>query len=291
MSDDEREDVGNGGDDAQAVNAVRNAEEAAERGADAGAPAGGAGGDDAVESEGVNATVTADAQQEDATDANAEGDATAAAEEDSDDEDEGIRRRRRKRAMALDEEDYELLEDNQVTGFKRKEKKKRIQTAAEREGATTAEPRAAGTIADLERGLFGEDDDEEAAGAEGEAPTAAVQAPEAPDAKRAMAYSDDDDSEDEMDDFIVRDETDGPKESKEERQRRLKSSIPGLRRDQLQDAADIFGDTEELHRMFARRNRVGGVAESQSVEDLAEDSSDGEDGELDDFIENGLIRI
>lgn len=287
MSDDEREDVGNGGDDAHAVNAVRNAEEAAERGADAGAPAGGAGVDDAVESEDVNATVTADAQEEeDATDAKAEGDATAAAEEDSDDEDEGIRRRRRKRAMALDEEDYELLEDNQVTGFKRKEKKKRIQTAAEREGATTAEPRAAGTIADLERGLFGEDDDEEAAGAEGEAPAEAVQAPEAPDAKRAVAYSDDDDSEDEMDDFIVRDETDGPKESKEERQRRLKSSIPGLRRDQLQDAADIFGDTEELHRMFARRNRVGGVAESQSVEDLAEDSSDGEDGEMDDFIEN-----
>ena len=30
MSDDEREDVGNGGDDVQAVNAVRNAEEAVE---------------------------------------------------------------------------------------------------------------------------------------------------------------------------------------------------------------------------------------------------------------------
>jgi transcription elongation factor SPT6 len=65
--------------------------------------------------------------------------------------------------MELDEEDYELLEDNQVTGFKRKEKKKRIQTAAEREGAS-AGAKAPGTIADLERGLFGDDDEEADAG-------------------------------------------------------------------------------------------------------------------------------
>ena len=46
--------------------------------------------------------------------------------DESESEDAGIKRRRRKRAMTLDEEDYELLEDNQVTGFKRKEKKKRL---------------------------------------------------------------------------------------------------------------------------------------------------------------------
>jgi len=200
------------------------------------------------------------------------------------DEDEGIRRRRRKRAMTLDEEDYELLEDNQVKGFKRKEKKKRIQTAAAREGGGVGEQRGVGTIEDLERGLFGEDDEgEREEGAEARAPAAAD---EPVIGKRAVGYSDDD-SEDEMDDFIVRDETDGPVETKEERQRRLKSSIPGLRRDQLQDAADIFGDTDELHRMFARRNRGAEAGkESRSLGDLGEESSDGDDSEMDDFIEN-----
>jgi transcription elongation factor SPT6 len=206
-------------------------------------------------------------------------------DEDSDSEDAGIRRRRRKRAMELDEEDYELLEDNQVTGFKRKEKKKRIQTAAEREGAS-AGAKAPGTIADLERGLFGDDDEEadaggEAAADEGAAAGAADEAAKPPPAQQGLGYSDD--SEDEMDDFIVRDETDGPRETKEERQRRYASAIPGLRRDQLQDAADIFGDTDELHRMFAARNRTGGAKEDV-VEELSEDEeSDGD--ELDTFIE------
>ena len=206
-------------------------------------------------------------------------------DEDSDSEDAGIRRRRRKRAMELDEEDYELLEDNQVTGFKRKEKKKRIQTAAEREGVSSG-AKAPGTIADLERGLFGDDDEDADAGGiaaadEGAAAGAADEAAKPPPAQQGLGYSDD--SEDEMDDFIVRDETDGPRETKEERQRRYASSIPGLRRDQLQDAADIFGDTDELHRMFAARNRTGGAREDV-VEELSEDEeSDGD--ELDTFIE------
>lgn len=205
------------------------------------------------------------------------------AEDDSEDEDDGIRRRRRKRAMTLDEEDYELLEDNQVSGFKRKEKKKRLQTAAEREGGA-AKP--AGTIADLERGLFGDEDDDTAAPAEAGATEAGAEEakPEAAakEAERAaFGYSD---SEDEMDDFIVRDETDGPRESREERQRRLASGIPGLRRDQLQDAADLFGDTDELHRLFASRARGGGSQEA-SIEEQEEESDEDEEDEMDDFLE------
>ena len=156
---------------------------------------------------------------------------------------------------------------------------------AEREGAS-AGAKAPGTIADLERGLFGDDDEEadaggEAAADEGAAAGAADEAAKPPPAQQGLGYSDD--SEDEMDDFIVRDETDGPRETKEERQRRYASAIPGLRRDQLQDAADIFGDTDELHRMFAARNRTGGAKEDV-VEELSEDEeSDGD--ELDTFIE------
>jgi transcription elongation factor SPT6 len=228
-----------------------------------------------------------------------EADKAADDAEDDEDEDEeaGIRRRRRKRAMQLDEEDYELLEDNQVTGFKRKEKKKRLQTAAEREGAVAgAAAKAPGTIEDLERGLFGDDDDDEeeaaekgqvegddAAAKESEQATKTAAA-EAPQQRQVTGYSD---SEDEMDDFIVRDETDGPRETKEERARRYKSSIPGLRRDQIQDAADIFGDTEELHRMFARRARGQSQQQESTPEELSGDeSSDAEEDAMDDFIEN-----
>ena len=201
--------------------------------------------------------------------------------DESESEDAGIKRRRRKRAMTLDEEDYELLEDNQVTGFKRKEKKKRLQTAAEREGGSVKTP---GTIADLERGLFGDDDGDEGEGA-GEGAEAAAEALKesapAPAAKQPVGYSD---SEDEMDDFIVRDETDGPRETREERQRRYASAIPGLRRDQLQDAADIFGDTDELHRMFAARKRTDGSQSAPVHAELSDESEDEED-EMDDFIE------
>ena len=200
--------------------------------------------------------------------------------DESESEDAGIKRRRRKRAMTLDEEDYELLEDNQVTGFKRKEKKKRLQTAAEREGGSVKTP---GTIADLERGLFGDDDGDEGEGA-GEGAEAAAEALKesapAPAAKQPVGYSD---SEDEMDDFIVRDETDGPRETREERQRRYASAIPGLRRDQLQDAADIFGDTDELHRMFAARKRTDGSQSAPVHAELSDESED--EDEMDDFIE------
>ena len=86
-----------------------------------------------------------------------------------------------------------------------------------------------------------------------------------------------------MDDFIVRDETDGPRETREERQRRYASAIPGLRRDQLQDAADIFGDTDELHRMFAARKRTDGSQSAPVHAELSDESED--EDEMDDFIE------
>ena len=70
------------------------------------------------------------------------------------------KKRRRKRDLELDEDDYDLLEDNQVTGFRRpKQKKKRLQKAGDREagGAKTEDdsgPKKPKTVDDLEKELF-----------------------------------------------------------------------------------------------------------------------------------------
>jgi transcription elongation factor SPT6 len=111
-------------------------------------------------------------------------------DEDEDDEDGGAARKRRaprRDKLELDEEDYELLDQNNVTGFRRPAelKRKRLQKASERApaggdgaggsgapGAAGPGPAAkkaahAGTAAELKTRLFGaglsDDDEEEAA--------------------------------------------------------------------------------------------------------------------------------
>ena len=85
-------------------------------------------------------------------------------DDDDDDDDSAAKKKKRKaQELELDEDDYDLLEDNQVTGFRRpKEKKKRLQKAADREkGASGKEKQKPKTVRDVERDLFGDDDEDE----------------------------------------------------------------------------------------------------------------------------------
>ena len=157
--------------------------------------------------------------------------------DDDDDDDDAARKKKRKaQELELDEDDYDLLEDNQVTGFRRpNEKKKRLQKAADREkGASGKEKQKPKTVQDVERDLFGDDNDDEPGPDASEKPK-----PEAAAADEGDADLEASDSEDEFADFIEREEGEKPR-------RKLKSSMAGVRSEQLQDAVDIFGDLGEL---------------------------------------------
>ena len=146
-------------------------------------------------------------------------------DDDDDDDDEdpaAAKKKKRKAQLELDEDDYDLLEDNQVTGFKRKEKKKRLQKASDRD-----KPKTAKTLQDVERDLFGDGDDEEEADAE---PKKA--APE--EVQLTPAEEDfDEDSEDEFADFIEREEGEQPR-------RKLKSKMAGVVRPRCPNHPRVF---------------------------------------------------
>ena len=63
--------------------------------------------------------------------------------DDSDEDDEAAKKRKRREQFELDEDDYDLLEDNQVTGFKRRVKKKRLKKASD---AEKAKPKTTGDL-------------------------------------------------------------------------------------------------------------------------------------------------
>jgi transcription elongation factor SPT6 len=188
-------------------------------------------------------------------------------DDDDDEEDTAAKKKKRKaQALELDEDDYDLLEDNQVTGFRRpKEKKKRLQKAADREkGASGKEKQKPKTVRDVERDLFGDDDDDAP-----EADATEKPKPETAPVDEGDADLEASDSEDEFADFIEREEGEKPR-------RKLKSSMTGVRSEQLQDAVDIFGDLGELQELFARRN--------VRAADEGDDEEDEEEEEEDDFI-------
>ena len=181
-------------------------------------------------------------------------------DDDDDDDDSAAKKKKRKaQELELDEDDYDLLEDNQVTGFRRpKEKKKRLQKAADREkGASGKEKQKPKTVRDVERDLFGDDEDDEPGPGASEKPK-----PEAAPVDEGDADLEASDSEDEFADFIEREEGEKPR-------RKLKSSMTGVRSEQLQDAVDIFGDLGELQELFARRN--------VEVADEGEEEEEGEE--------------
>ena len=185
--------------------------------------------------------------------------------DDDDDEEEAAAKKKKRKAqeLELDEDDYDLLEDNQVTGFRRpKEKKKRLQKAADREkGASVKEKQKPKTVRDVERDLFGDDDDDAPGPDAPEKPK-----PEATAVDEGDADLEASDSEDEFADFIEREEGEMPR-------RKLKSSMTGVRSEQLQDAVDIFGDLGELQELFARRN-VEAADEGDEEEEEEEEEDD-----------------
>jgi transcription elongation factor SPT6 len=220
------------------------------------------------------------------------------------------RRRRKRRALELDEDDYDLLEDNQVTGFKRKEKKKRLQKKSaaavgedddddddEKEDQQKKEQEQEQEEKDTKK--------DEVAGADEEAGDEKEQQQQQDDAEeekrraaapeRRFVDSDDEDSEEEMADFIVRDEGE-ERETDEERARRkaynrAQRERGGARYDQVREAADIFGDISDLQKLFANRKRPGdeGYLGGESLpEDVLEEESQSEyetdDEDVDDFI-------
>ena len=194
----------------------------------------------------------------------------AVLEDDSQDDDDeeaaaAAKKKRKAQALELDEDDYDLLEDNQVTGFRRpKEKKKRLQKAGDLEkgkGTKTTDQTKPKTVKDVERDLFGGSDDDD-----DETPVEVKKAETAP-ADEGDPDLDASDSEDEFADFIEREDGEKPR-------RKLKSAT-GVRSEQLQDAVDIFGDLGELQDLFARRNvQEAPVEEDESDDDDAEEEDD-----------------
>ena len=203
-------------------------------------------------------------------------------DDDSDDDDEDDKRRKKRKAMELDEDDYDLLEDNLVTGFTRKEKKKRIGKKSEKDKAAEKAAKKGGdkpkTMAEVERDLFGGSDDEELEEEDEDDDVSKekkIKPAVVKDEKDFVDY-DDEDSEDEFADFIEREEGEGP------RPKKIKSHVPGVRSDQLQDAFDIFGDVGELQAMFAQRDR--GDDEGDLGEGFDEESEYETDEEEDDGV-------
>ena len=226
---------------------------------------------------------------------------------DSDSEDEAqiARRRRKRRALELDEDDYDLLEDNQVTGFRRKEKKKRLQKKSaatigeddeDEDDGQDYQKKNEQDEKDAQKDEVTDADEED--GGEKEQKQAEKDAEEKRKesaAERRFVYSDDEDSEQEMADFIVRDEGE-ERETEEERARRkaynrAQRERGGARYDQVREAADIFGDISDLQKLFANRKRPGdeGYLGGESVPpDMLEEESQSEyetdDEDVDDFI-------
>ena len=226
---------------------------------------------------------------------------------DSDSEDEAqiARRRRKRRALELDEDDYDLLEDNQVTGFRRKEKKKRLQKKSaatigeddeDEDDGQDYQKKNEQDEKDAQKDEVADADEED--GGEKEQKQAEKDAEEKRKesaAERRLVDSDDEDSEQEMADFIVHDEGE-ERETEEERARRkaynrAQRERGGARYDQVREAADIFGDISDLQKLFANRKRPGdeGYLGGESVPpDMLEEESQSEyetdDEDVDDFI-------
>ncbi|XP_020672293.1 transcription elongation factor SPT6 homolog isoform X1 [Dendrobium catenatum] len=178
-------------------------------------------------------------------------------EENNEDSDEERHRKKRKkkreseRTYVLDEDDYELLEDNNITvhrpkpgsKFKRLKKAGRDSEAEERSGFSDDEEseradRGGRTAEEkLKRSLFGDD--------EGAPLEDIAEEEEQPEEEEGDLIGD----EDEMADFIV-DEEDVDENGTIVRRPKVKKKkskqAPGVSSSALQEAQEIFGDVDEL---------------------------------------------
>ncbi|GLC44284.1 hypothetical protein PLESTB_000760900 [Pleodorina starrii] len=143
------------------------------------------------------------------------------------------KKKKRERELRLDDDDYDLLEENQVQGFRRP-KRIRLKSTAE-------DVRKANDAADIQKELFGyedlEDEVEDAGGRDDRRDTY----------EQAGDDFDDLDEQDEMADFIVEGDDGAPRRHR----RRRAAEIPGVSSRAMQDAFDIFGDVDALMDMYA----------------------------------------
>ncbi|EFJ40270.1 hypothetical protein VOLCADRAFT_120010 [Volvox carteri f. nagariensis] len=188
-------------------------------------------------------------------------------EEEEEERREAPRRRKRKkreRQLRLDDDDYDLLEENQVQGIRRPTGRKRLKSKAE-------DARKANDAADIQKELFGyeelEDEVEDAGGREDRRDTYEQGGEE---------DFDDLDEQDEMADFIVEGDDGAPRR----RHRRRAAEIPGVSSRAMQDAFDIFGDVDALMEMYsAARQRPAGPADGGDVGLDAEGALEDEEDE------------
>ncbi|XP_068664398.1 transcription elongation factor SPT6 homolog isoform X2 [Aristolochia californica] len=196
-------------------------------------------------------------------------------EKDSDDKEKHKKKKRRKKESeknyVLDEDDYELLQDNNITGFHRpkigSKKFKRLKKAGrnseqeEQTGFSDEEEigrggRSGRTAEEkLKRSLFGDDDG---------APLEDIAEEQQPEEEEDGDIGE----EDEMADFIV-DEEDVDENGAPVRKKFSKKKsrqAPGVPSSAFQEAHDIFGDVDELLRV-----RKEGLARSDDMHKGLED--------------------
>lgn len=212
-------------------------------------------------------------------------------EEDRAESDEERQKRKRKKKreseknFVLDEDDYELLQDNNITGFHRpkpeSKKFKRLKKAQrdideEHSGFSDEEEfdgsGKSGRTAEekLKRSLFGDDE-----------------GPQLEDIAEEEELAEEDDvdlgDDDEMADFIV-DEEEVDENGAPVRRRKVNKKksrqAPGVSSSALQEAHDIFGDVEELLRL-----RKLGLAKISKYDDIG----DGKERTIEDEFEPAVL--
>lgn len=205
------------------------------------------------------------------------------------DEERQKRKRKKKREseknFVLDEDDYELLQDNNITGFHRPKpeskkfkrlKKAQRDTEEERFGFSDEEEfdgsGNSGRTAEekLKRSLFGDDE-----GPQLEDIAEEEELPEEEDVDMA--------DDDEMADFIV-DEEEVDENGAVLRRRKVNKKksrqAPGVSSSALQEAHDIFGDVDELLRL-----RKQGLAKISRYDDVG----DGKERTIEDEFEPAVL--
>eukprot|EP00884_Botryococcus_braunii_P001188 jgi/Botrbrau1/1106/Bobra.0162s0007.1 len=186
---------------------------------------------------------------------------------------EGERRKkkhkRRRDEFQLEEEDYELLEENQGIRRPRPSERKRIRKRGEVTAASTGDGK---TAADhLKDQLFGPDDEEGLADEEDEEARLGRAA--------ALLDEDIDEEEDEFADFIDDDEGGVPGQRRRRRRTSIPGAPPGVSTAALREAHDIFGDVSELLEAYERSKRDKAGADQEDDELLPPEEDDDEAAE------------
>lgn len=203
------------------------------------------------------------------------------------------RKKRRRTELVLDEEDYQLVEDN--TGIRRQrpqQQHRRIKRARDAEGGSAAQQQDAARA--LQEELFGleddglEDEDEDEApggGATGGARAGDRARGDARPGGRDEAPQEqaDDQYFDDEDDWLVHEDEEegGAGAAAGQRRRRRRAAfadMPDIDPDALAEADDIFGNVDDLLAMYEERRAARGGPE----EEAEEEEELGEEDELDD---------